>query len=160
LAACLNLLDELEPLGIVTLPMKIEQKNKGYQKEIQWTENTNAGDALYCTIAELMPISLQIVTDKENAEQWNEFVDRYHYLGYRRPRGSYLRYYINDRHGRKLGCLLNLTIPDSVIALNYTNGGLIVRARSHKHTGSPLSQKVGSHFTVKKTKKSDSKVAF
>src|SRR5262249_54427345 len=44
--------------------------------------------------------------EKEQINQWNEFVDRYHYLGYRRPMGSHLRYYIVGRYNRKLGCFL------------------------------------------------------
>ena len=33
-------------------------------------------------------------------------VQRYHPLGYRRPLGTHLRYFLLDRHERKLGCLL------------------------------------------------------
>lgn len=102
---CLNVLEEMESLGLFTLPLKIEQKKKT-QKEIKWTEQTNTSDPIACVLDELMPISLHIVTDKEQVNEWNEFVDRYHYLGYRRPMGSHLRYYIVDSDGNKLGCLL------------------------------------------------------
>ena len=33
-------------------------------------------------------------------------VDRHHYLGYRRPFGRHLRYFLLDGQGRRLGCLL------------------------------------------------------
>src|SRR3990167_7757989 len=103
---CLNVLEEMELLGIIQLPPKIEQKKRATQKEIQWTDQTNEAAPIVCTLEDLGPICLQIVTEKKQVDQWNEFVDRYHYLGYRRPIGSHLRYYIVDLRGRKLGCLL------------------------------------------------------
>jgi hypothetical protein len=102
---CLNALEEMEALGIIVLPPKIEQKKKR-QQDIPWTDQTNEPTHIDCTLDELLPISLQVVTDKEQTKQWNEFVDRYHYLSYKRPIGSHLRYYVIDRNGRKLGCLL------------------------------------------------------
>ena len=105
LHTCLNALEHLESEGIIELPPKMEQK-KRIQKPIHWTEQTNEGAVIECTLDELMPIRLQIVTEPEQTRQWNEFVDRHHYLGYRRPIGSHLRYYIIDRTHRKLGCLL------------------------------------------------------
>ena len=102
---CLNALEEMEKLGIFTLPPKIEQKKKT-QKAIKWTDQTSEQTSINCTLDDLKSIHLEIVTDKEQINQWNEFVDRYHYLGYRRPFGSHLRYYIVDQNGRKLGCFL------------------------------------------------------
>lgn len=102
---CLNALEEMEQLGIIALP-ELRQKEKSVQKKIQWTDRTNEPSPINSMLDDVLPISLQIVMEKEQVSQWNEFVDRYHYLGYRRPIGSHLRYYIIDRHGRKLGCLL------------------------------------------------------
>ena|SRR3990167_5406891 len=103
---CLNALDEMEVSGIIKLPAKKEQAKKVSQKEIIYTDQTNEAQSINCSLSELMPIHLQSVYEKEHVQNWNEFVDRYHYLGYRRPIGSSLRYFIIDRHGRKLGCLL------------------------------------------------------
>jgi Druantia protein DruA/Transposase DDE domain len=105
IAACLNALEQMEFLEIITLPKKMEQKKKTVQKII-CSNRTNEATVITTPLDDLMPISLQIVTEKEDIAQWNEFVDRYHYLGYKRPIGSHLRYYLLDRHGRKLGCLL------------------------------------------------------
>ncbi len=68
----------MESLGIITLPAKIEQKTKAKQKKIQWTDRTNEPDKIESFLDELMPISLQIVTEKDHVAEWNEFVDRYH----------------------------------------------------------------------------------
>lgn len=104
--ACLNALEEMEHCGLFQLPAKVSREKKAQQRVIQYTERTEVPSSIDCALTELMPISLQIVSDKEQIEEWNEFVDRYHYLGYKRPIGSNLRYYVIDRHGRKLGCLL------------------------------------------------------
>jgi len=45
------------------------------------------------------------VTEKEEIGLWNEYVNRYHYLGYKQPFGCSVRYFITSEHG-KLGCLL------------------------------------------------------
>ena len=38
--------------------------------------------------------------------RWNALMRRHHYLGYRQPIGCHLRYFLADRDGRRLGCLL------------------------------------------------------
>ena len=103
---CLNALEEMEACGIFTLPEKEAQKTQVKQKEILWTEQTKEELPIDDLIANLMPIKLQMITDNDQISQWNEYIDRYHYLGYRRPIGSCMRYYVLDRTGRKLGCLL------------------------------------------------------
>lgn len=55
---------------------------------------------------QLTPITVQLVADKQEVALWNELIDRHHYLSYRQPIGQHLRYFIVDRQGRKLGCLL------------------------------------------------------
>ena len=55
---------------------------------------------------ELIPLELEVVAEGEAVEEWKELVDRHHELGYRHPFGCFLRYWLRDRRGRKLGCLL------------------------------------------------------
>ena len=73
---CLNALEEMETSGIIRLPAKKEQTKKASQREIIYTTHTNEAQPLNCPLNELMPISLQIVSEKEHVKQWNEFVDR------------------------------------------------------------------------------------
>ena len=47
-----------------------------------------------------------MVEDKERrAKLWNEYLDRYHYLGYSKPFGCSIRYFIICDKG-VLGCIL------------------------------------------------------
>lgn len=104
--SCLGVLESLEELGILSLPKKDTSKQRGPQKKIAWTDQANEQSAVDDDLNKLTPIRLQVVSEKDDIDQWNEYVDRYHYLGYKRPIGLHLRYFIIDNQGRKLGCLL------------------------------------------------------
>lgn len=104
--ACLRTLERLEALDIVSLPALDESQKRGPQKKITWTRQSDEQPPICDELAHLEPITLQVVTDKALTNQWNELVDRHHYLGYKRPIGPHLRYFILDGQARPLGCLL------------------------------------------------------
>ena len=104
--ACQTVLKELEQLGVVRLPEKIACKRRRTEKPIVWTQHSEPQTDIDCELAQLMPIELRVVTEAEAVREWNELVDRHHYLGYRRPFGPYLRYFIVDGQRRRLGCLM------------------------------------------------------
>ena len=56
-------------------------------------------------LADIEPVTLDVVRDRDATCLWNEFVDRYHYLGYKRPFGCPLRYFVVSGRG-PLGCVL------------------------------------------------------
>jgi len=105
--ACLTALEKLEKAGIVNLPQKRQQKQRE-TKAINWTAQTQLGAAVECSLDALGRVHLQVVTEKAQETLWNEYVDRYHYLGYRHPLGASLKYFIvADRPEEQiLGCLL------------------------------------------------------
>ena len=47
--ACLTALEEMEKLGILTLPPKIDSKKRGPQKKIVWTDKTNEQAPICCS---------------------------------------------------------------------------------------------------------------
>ena len=101
-----RLLEELERLGILTLPARSAMPGRGPQRPIRPGERTAPQPPLREDLAELTPLALEAVTEREAVAEWNEWVERYHPQGYRQPIGAHLRYFLLDRHGRKLGCLL------------------------------------------------------
>lgn len=101
----LTVLEQLENEGILELPEKREKRHTT-QKEIIWTERTNTPEMISGEISCVMPIKIEVATKKEDVDDWNEFVSRYHYLGYKRPIGYYLKYFILSSEGKRLGCLL------------------------------------------------------
>ncbi len=104
--ACLKMLEELEAADVLRLPGKDETMVRGARKRLEWSERSEPGAAVVASLSELSPIALQLVESEADKAQWNELVDRYHYLGYRQPMGCHLRYFIVDKDNRRLGCLL------------------------------------------------------
>ena len=104
--SCLGVLERLHALGVLSLPATVESKKRGPQKPIAWTQHTEEPARIDDDLARLTPISLQVVAQPQCIAQWNEYVDRYHYLGYKHPIGPNLRYFIVDKLGRPLGCLM------------------------------------------------------
>ncbi|MEA2093766.1 MAG: DUF4338 domain-containing protein [Pseudomonadota bacterium] len=103
--ACLKLLDKLEAQGLIQLPAKRKWRRAKADKVMTRTDRTNPDSEICGELADFRPVRLEMVSDKEDSELWNEYVDRYHYLGYKKPFGCFLRYFIVCRQGR-LGCVL------------------------------------------------------
>ena len=93
----------MQAAGLFTLPQKT-QRPKATQKKHR--KNARTADN---PLAQFASITLQKTTQQEDVHLWNELIDRYHYLGYRRPMGTHLRYFIVAQSGteekQKLGCL-------------------------------------------------------
>ena len=105
--AALKLLEQLEQAGILKLPPKrAENMRPGPRKPPAATRRSDPQPVIEARLRDLEPLRLQVVEQAAETRLWNEFVERHHYLGYRQPLGPHLRYYLLDRHGRRLGCLL------------------------------------------------------
>ena len=104
--AALHLLEQLERAGILTLPAKRTQNSRpGPRRPVPLTARTAPQPLIEAPLRELLPLRLQLAAPDETG-LWNEFVQRHHYLGYKQPLGPHLRYFLLDRQGRRLGCLL------------------------------------------------------
>ena len=102
--AGMKVLEKLEALGEIKLPAKRVQK-KPKKKHPSRTKRTDSKPEVCGELADLGSVSLEVISGKKATELWNEYVDRYHYLGYKKPFGFPLRYFIDSKHG-PLGCLL------------------------------------------------------
>ena len=102
--ACLKMLEKLEANGLLQLPARrIQVKSK--KTKIVLTSKTEPQPIIKNIAGDFDDIDLEIVKDKKNIELWNEYVFRYHYLGYSQPFGYVMRYFIKNGH-EILGCLL------------------------------------------------------
>ena len=50
-------------------------------------------------VRELCNIRLELVTNKNSSRLWNEYIDRYHYLGHKTLPGAQLRYFAHSDEG-------------------------------------------------------------
>ena len=102
--ACLKLLETLESEGFFKLPAKQGPSRKVLRKP-SITERTQPESEVVGSLSDLGSVQLRVVEDREESGLWNEFVSRYHYLGYKQPFGCRLRYFIESERA-KLGCML------------------------------------------------------
>ena len=106
LDACMKLLEKLEAKGYFRLPAKQEEyQRNGPEKDIPLTGRTDPSPDVDCKLKELGPVRVEVVNNKKSSGLWNEYVLRYHYLGYKRPFGYVLRYFVISDRGL-LGCIL------------------------------------------------------
>jgi len=105
--ACVKMLGKLETIKGLQLPAKrkIKQPKKSKRAKVLITSRTDPQPAITGKIGKLKKINLEIVTAKERVNLWNEYVLRYHYLGYKKPFGYTLRYFIKSDQDI-IGCIL------------------------------------------------------
>ena len=101
----MRLLEELERLSILALPAR-QGPGRGRQGPLSLGDRSAPQAPLDGPLPQLEPLRLRLVSGRDEAALGNEFLARYHPLGYRQPIGSHLRYFLADRQGRLLGCLL------------------------------------------------------
>ena len=108
LTACLNVLEELEQKGEIQLPPK-KKKKKPSTERVRGAKHTKRtappDEPLAGKLDDVSPVRLEVVVGREQTKLWNEYLDRYHYLGYSKPFGCTIRYFIVCEKGR-LGCAL------------------------------------------------------
>ena len=90
--------------GLITLPPSQMPGGRG-RPRFPATAATDPQPALLQPVHELAPMSLRLVADTATSRLWNEYVQRYHYLGYTPMSGSQLRY--NIYAGEQLVALLS-----------------------------------------------------
>jgi len=87
--SCTNALRALEAKGLVELPPK--PALKGSKQKVIIGEQSNPEQELNGTVRDYTPIEVIPVGRKEPMRPWNEYVERYHPLGFKRPWGAHQR---------------------------------------------------------------------
>ncbi len=108
-ASCLKLLEKMEGQGLITLPPKRKPWGaaKTKSKEIVFGPRTAPALPVEGCLGDHEPLAVEPVQAKSpDFMLWNEYVHRYHTLGYKTPFGAHQRYFIVSGRGERLGCLL------------------------------------------------------
>ena len=71
-------------------------KGKRPLSRIEFTERTAAEAEIEQPVNGLMPLQLCPVTGRAHSRLWNEYIHRYHYLGYKTLPGAQLRYFVTS----------------------------------------------------------------
>jgi hypothetical protein len=102
--SCAKALTKLQAQGLLKLPPKRGMPKA--KETVTVSTRTDPEAELVGTVRDFGPIEVQPATAAELMRLWNEYVERYHRLRYKRPFGAHQRYFIVDKCGRRLGCLL------------------------------------------------------
>lgn len=102
---CRQFLEDLQSRGLIVLPQRRGGRPSGVKTLVQRSESGEEQEVFSVALREISPLKLCGVLSKEQRDEWYELVDRYHYLGYQVPFGAQLRYFIESREGKRLGCL-------------------------------------------------------
>ena len=107
--ACTKLLKRLQDDGMIRLPALQEIYSHPGRHTHSSPVTPGARSApqpdLETSLAALGPVTLTSLDDKTDQSLWNEYVQRYHYLGYKKPFGYRQRYFI-ESGSHRLGCIL------------------------------------------------------
>jgi len=100
--ACEKLLLKLEVRGLLRLPKKrVVRRSK---QRIGTTGRTDPRPAIHGSLSDVGTLRLEPI-EGAGKKLFNEYLQRYHPLGYRQPFGYRMRYFIETDRGT-LGCLL------------------------------------------------------
>ncbi len=102
--SCLSLLENLEVQGYITLP-PVKKNNIRKRRKIQITQRSDPVEILSGRIDQYGGVKIRRV-EKEDIGLWNEYVYRYHYLGYKSCFGLHQKYFIELGTHEAVGCLL------------------------------------------------------
>ena len=102
---CRQFLEDLHNKGIISLPERRAVRPAKVRGKAKRTENAKRSKEISGPVKQFLPLSLIRVETKAQRDLWCEYVDRYHYLGYRIPFGAQLRYFVESSDERVLGCL-------------------------------------------------------
>jgi hypothetical protein len=106
--ACSKLLARLEQAGELRLPaIQKHNSHPGPQASAprRASARTDPPPPFVRSLSDMDPVRLRLAGDAQEDNLWNEYVERYHPLGYKKPFGYWARYFI-ESGAHPLGCLL------------------------------------------------------
>ena len=91
--SCRVALLRMEKNGLITLPKPLKRNGNG-KLHIKHTSKTDPKDKVLLSVGKLLPVTITIVNNRHDSHLWNEYIDRYHYLGYTPLPGAQARYFV------------------------------------------------------------------
>ncbi len=84
--------------GLIQLPAPRRSHNNGkpYRRRTRQAEPER--NPLVVPAGDFVDLHLQPVVTRKDSHLWNEYIDRYHYLGYKPLPGAQLRYFARDEN--------------------------------------------------------------
>lgn len=106
---CRQLLERLRDGGWLRLP-QVRALGPRRPRQVRPTADSDPQPEITGSAGQFEPLTLTVVGAQQPADSrlWAEYIERYHYLGYRVPVGANLRYLVRSAHSPEtvLACLL------------------------------------------------------
>jgi hypothetical protein len=123
--ACLKLLRKIEDTGAIKLPPRRKRPKQQTPKAKDVSVvRLPPHQSTHCDLRIVQPISLKLATTQTDVSLWNQYVNQHHYLGYKRPFGCFIRYFVKSVKGDILACILlagaakSISVRDNWIGWN------------------------------------------
>jgi Domain of unknown function (DUF4338) len=91
---CYDFLQTLHGRG--WLPWLSLQPKKLRPRATDWDERSDAQAPLTGSIGDYLPVQLQLLDNSDDRRLFRQYIQRYHYLGYKAPYGAQLRYFVRS----------------------------------------------------------------
>jgi len=92
-ASMSQVLLKMEADGHITLPpLKLTHSTR--MKPIEHTARTDTSEEIVLEVGKLPHLHVEIAKTKDEKSLWNEYIDRYHYLGYTPLPGAQIKYFV------------------------------------------------------------------
>jgi hypothetical protein len=72
------------------------QPKKLRPRSTKWDERSDAQAPLTGSIGDYLPVQLQLLDNSDDRRLFRQYIQRYHYLGYKVPYGAQLRYFVRS----------------------------------------------------------------
>jgi hypothetical protein len=72
------------------------QPKKLRPRSTEWDERSDAQAPLTGSIGDYLPVQLQLLDNSHDRRLFRQYIQRYHYLGYKVPYGAQLRYFVRS----------------------------------------------------------------
>lgn len=96
--SCRVALLRMQENGLIHLPAP-RHRNSNCTRNVTRTAEADPQIGILSPVNELQEVRLELVKTKNDSRLWNEYIDRYHYLGYKPLPGAQLRYFAHSKEG-------------------------------------------------------------
>jgi len=103
--SCRDVLRSLDAAGKISLPKRLPTgRSKGGADNVALMLHDMS--PVESPLSELIPLAVDVVREKYDLAELKSYIEQYHYLGYDRSIGENIKYFVHDRNGRRLACLV------------------------------------------------------
>ena len=103
--SCRDVLRALDAAGKIRLPERLTHgRTKGGADKVDFMLHDMT--PVSGMLSELTPLIIETVNAKYDLAEFKSYIEQYHYLGYDRSIGENIKYFVYDRNGRRLACIM------------------------------------------------------